>query len=237
MAFQEEDLILGTVEKIENTVVFVKLPDGSEGTIISSEIAPGRIKNMRQYVVPNKKIVCKVLKVNGKHIELSLRRVNSKEKKEVMQKFKQEQTCKSAVHSILKDKANKVEEKILEDFDSLFDFFVGAREDEKLINKYFPKDFHDAIKKITDKKKKQVDLNQIVRLKCLENDGVKRIRKIFPDDKGVKITYISAGEFKLKLSANNYKEGNKKMQEILAIVEKSSKSNKCDFSSEEIKGK
>tara|TARA_Y100000310_G_scaffold178892_1_gene178847 strand:+ start:3549 stop:4259 length:711 start_codon:yes stop_codon:yes gene_type:complete len=235
MDLHEEDLVLGKVEKISNNIVFVKLPDGSEGTIISSEIAPGRIKNMRQYVVPNKKIVCKVLRVSGKHINLSLRRVNSKEKKEVMQKFKQEQTSKSAVHSILKDKANKVEEKILKDFNSLFDFFVEAREDEKLINKYFPKEFHEAIKKITEKKKKQVDLSKIVRLKCLESDGIKKIRKIFPDDKSVKITYISAGEFKLKLTANNYKEGNKKMQEVLAIVEESAKSNKCDFSSEEIK--
>ena len=237
MTYKEEDLILGTVEKIEHTIVFVKLPDGSEGTIISSEIAPGRIKNMRQYVVPKKKIVCKVLKASGKHIELSLRRVNSKEKKEVMQSFKQEQTSKSAIHSILKDDAKEVEEKILNDFDSLFDFFVKAREDEKLITKYFPKKFHEAIKKITEKKKRQVELNYLVKLSCLEDDGIKKIRKIFPEDKSVKITYISAGEFKLKLTAENYKEGNKKIQKIIDTIETNAKSSKCDFSSEEIKAK
>jgi len=234
---KEGDLILGTVERIDNTVVFVKLPNGSEGTIIPSEIAPGRIKNLRQYVVPNKKIVCKILRTSGRHIELSLRRVNSKEKKEVMQNLKQEQTCKSAIHSIIKEKAGKIEEKILKDFDSLFDFFVQAKEDEKLIDKYIPKEFHKAIKKITEKKQRQVELNHLVNLKCLENDGIKRIRKIFPDDKSVKITYLSAGKFKLKLTADNYKEGNKKMQKILNAVELNAKSNKCDFSSEEIKAR
>jgi translation initiation factor 2 alpha subunit (eIF-2alpha) len=31
---------------------------------------------MRAYVVPNKKIVCKILRVSGDNVELSLRRVN-----------------------------------------------------------------------------------------------------------------------------------------------------------------
>jgi translation initiation factor 2 alpha subunit (eIF-2alpha) len=237
MVLDEGDLVLGTVERITNTIIFVKLPDGSEGTIVSSEIAPGRIKNMRQYVVPKKKIVCKVLRVDGKHINLSLRRVNSKEKKEVMQLFKQEQTSKSAIHSILKEDAKKTEEKILKDFDSLFDFFIKAKEEPKLIEKYIPKKFQEAIKKITEKKQKKIELNQIIFLKCLEDDGIKRLGKIFPDDKELKTTYLSAGKFKIKLTADNYKIGNKKMQEILKMIEENSKANKCEFSSEEVKAK
>jgi len=234
---EEGDLILGTVERISSTVVFVRLPDNSEGTIITSEIAPGRIKNMRQYVVPKKKIVCKVLRVSGSHVELSLRRVNSKEKKEVMQRYKQEQTSKSAIHSILKEDAKEVEEKILKDFESLFEFLSQAREDNKLIDKYIPKKFHEAIKKITEKKQKKVELNQLVKVKCLEDDGIKRIKKIFPDNKEVKITYISAGEFKVKMTAENYKDGNKKMQKVIETIEENSKSNKCEFSATEIKSK
>tara|TARA_Y100000310_G_scaffold340599_2_gene436982 strand:- start:616 stop:1329 length:714 start_codon:yes stop_codon:yes gene_type:complete len=237
MVLDEGDLVLGTVKEIANTIVFVILPDGSEGTIISSEIAPGRIKNMRQYVVPKKKIVCKVLRVGGGRIDLSLRRVNSKEKKEVMQKFKQEQTSKSAIYSILKEDAEKAEKKILADFPSLFDFLVSAREEPELIEKYIPKDFHEAIRKITEKKRKQVELVRVVQLKCLEDDGIKNIKKIFPDDKIVKITYLSAGKFKLSLAADNYKIGNKKMQSVLDVIEKNAKSCKCEFSSEEIKGK
>ena len=61
-----------------------------EGTIITSEIAPGRIRNLRDYVVPKKKIVCKVLRISGNRIDLSLRRVTQKEKKEVLEQFQQE---------------------------------------------------------------------------------------------------------------------------------------------------
>ena len=72
------DLILCKVEKVTNTITFVKMSNGHEGTIISSEIAPGRIKLMRQHVTPNKQIVCKILKIDGDHIHLSLRRVRDR---------------------------------------------------------------------------------------------------------------------------------------------------------------
>ena len=78
---EEGNLVLCTVKNVTNTITFVELPNRQEGTIVSSEIAPGRIKLMRQYVVPNKKIVCKVLRVEGDHVHLSLRRVNSNKRK------------------------------------------------------------------------------------------------------------------------------------------------------------
>lgn len=227
---EEGDILLGTVEKIEGTTVFVELPDGGIGTLITSEIAPGRIRNLREYVVPHKKIVCKVLRVQGNHIDLSLRRVNSKEKKEVMTKYKQEQTSKSAIRSLLKDKAEKTEEKILKDFDSLFEFLTQAREDEGLLEKYIPKEFQEQIKKITQKKRKDIEVKKILNLKCLEDDGVVRIKKIFNiKETGLKITYISAGRFQLTLKDKDYKSANKKVQAIIEGIEKSAKQNKCEF--------
>ena len=77
------DIVLCTVDRIVGTVVFVKIKGYGEGSIIMSEIAPGRIRNLRQYVVPKKQIVCKVLRISGDRIDLSLRRVTQKEKKEV----------------------------------------------------------------------------------------------------------------------------------------------------------
>ena len=77
------DILLCVVEKIEGTVVFVKLPDGSQGSIVLSEIAPGRIRNLRDYVFPGKNIVCKVLRIGSGRIDLSLRRVTPKEIKDL----------------------------------------------------------------------------------------------------------------------------------------------------------
>ncbi len=227
---KEEDIILCTVEKIEGTLVFVNLPENKRGTIITSEIAPGRIRNLREYVVPKKKIVCKVLRIIGDHIDLSLRRVSSKEKKEVMAKYKQEQTAKSAIHQILKEKANDAEEKILKEFKSLYEFLLEAKENPTLIEKYIPKEYHEQIKKITEKKRRDIEIRKIIKLKCLEDDGVIRIKKIFDiKEKNINVCYISAGKFQINLKAENYKKANKLMNVLTEKIEKSAKENKCDF--------
>jgi translation initiation factor 2 alpha subunit (eIF-2alpha) len=233
---QEGDLILGTVEKVTNTITFVDLPNGKKGTIVSSEIAPGRIKHMRAHVVPNKKIVCKILRVSGEHINLSLRRVTSKEKKEVMQEFKQTQAIKVAFKQILGEKTQTIEEKVTKDFGSPLNFIEKAKEDSKLIEKYIPKEKQEAIKKITEKKQKAAELKQNIEIKCLGGEGIKKIKEVFKiENKNVSISYISAGRFKLKLSSKNFKQGKKEMTEIMGEIEKRAKKNDCEFSHEEEK--
>lgn len=233
---EEGDLVLCTVKEIERTIVFVELPNKEKGTIVISEIASGRIRNMREYVVPNKKIVCKVLRASNNHVELSLRRVSSKEQKEVMDKFKQEQTSKSALKSILKENYEKINERILTEYPTLFEFLANAREDESLIDKFIPKEAHEKIKKLTEKKKKFVEVKKILKMKCLQPDGVKKIREILEiNDETIRTTYISAGEYQLTFKGEDYKTLNKKVQLILDEIEKKAKSNLCEFAVEEKK--
>jgi len=233
---EEGNLVLCTVKKVTNTITFVELPDGNEGTIVSSEIAPGRIKHMRAHVVPNKKIVCKILKIEGDHIQLSLRRVNSKEKKDVMQKFKQAQAINVAFKQILGEDEKQVKEKILENFESLKEFTKAARNDESIIKQYIPEEKVEAIKKVAEKRKGRQELKQNIKIKCLEDDGVRRIKKIFDlKDDNMIVSYISAGNFKLKLTVEDFKTGKRRMTEILEELEKRAKENNCEFFSSEDK--
>lgn len=226
----EGDLILCKVKKVTSTITFVEMPNGQEGTIISSEIAAGRIKLMRQYVVPNKQIVCKVLKIEGDNVHLSLRRVNSKEKKEVMQKSKQIQAINSAFKQILKEKEKEVTEKILKDFEDLLKFSSEAKLNPKITEKYIPKEQREAINKIINKKRKNQELRQKIKIKCLEDDGIKRIKKIFDiENKNLKVTYISAGNLSLKLIVEDFKQGKKEMIRILEELGKRAKENNCEF--------
>lgn len=235
----EGDLVIGKVESISNNVVFVNLENNKKGTIISSEIAPGRIKNMREYVVPNKQIVCKILRIsNNNHIELSLRRVTSKEKKEVLQEHKQLQATKTGLKQILQQDFEKILEKIQKDFSSLKEFFEVTKQDENILKKYIPSDKIEQVKKITEKRKKQVELQEKIKIKCLEPDGIKKIKNIFSfsnkDDK-IKITYISAGNFLLRLIDEDFKQAKHKMQILKEQMQKQSKESKCEIDFEEIK--
>ena len=89
MAYNENDLVVCKVINIVGTTVFVETEDGINGSIVVSEIAPGRIRNLRAYVVPNKLIVCKVLSVGDRHLFLSLRRVKDKEKRNDLWEYHQ----------------------------------------------------------------------------------------------------------------------------------------------------
>ena len=115
----EGDIVLCTVDRIVGTIVFVKIEGNSEGSIIMSEIAPGRIRNIRDYVVPKKQIICKVLRISGGNINLSLRRVTPKEQKEFREHNRQERSSQNILKSVLKEETEKKIEKILEKNNSI----------------------------------------------------------------------------------------------------------------------
>lgn len=230
MSYKEGDLILCKVKKVTNTITFVELPNGQEGTIISSEIAAGRIKLMRQYVVPNKQIVCKILSIENGNFHLSLRRVTAKEKSEVMQKAKQTQALETAFKQILKDKAEATKEKILKNFDSLYAFATSAKSDSTLLEKYIPKASQEQLEKIINKKRKNEEFKKLIKIKCLASDGLNKIRDALQiSSEKTKITYITAGEFSLKLEVEDPKQGKKEMQGITEELEKKAKKNDCEI--------
>ena len=75
---EEDELVMCTVTQVQFHSVFVTLDEYDKGGMIHiSEVSPGRIRNIRDFVREGKKIVCKVLRVNEEkgHIDLSLRRV------------------------------------------------------------------------------------------------------------------------------------------------------------------
>ena len=105
---EDEEIILCKVTKLFPNSVFVDILEypGKQGMIHISEISPGRIRNIRDFVVEGKKVVCKVLGVNKErgHIDLSLRRVNENQKRIKINEIKQEQIAEKIVEMIAKQK-------------------------------------------------------------------------------------------------------------------------------------
>ena len=110
---EEDELVLCTVTNVQHHSVFAKLDEfGKTGMIHISEVSPGRIRNIRDYVVEGKKIICKVLridKVKG-HIDLSLRRVNEGQKKKKLSEIKQEQKAEKIIEGVSKKLNKDIEE-------------------------------------------------------------------------------------------------------------------------------
>ena len=220
------DVVLCAVKKIETTSIFVDIEQGGEGSIVVSEIAPGRIRNMREYVVLNKKIVCKVLKVENNHVHLSLRRVTSKEKQDLLKKYDIDKALTASLKSILQEKALPIIQVIKKELGGLglADFFLEAKQNQELFKKYLSKEEIEKIQPLLKEKEKEVEIKKDLILKCPQINGIKLIKSILDfSTPGLDITYIAASRFVVKLKAPNYREGNATIHQVISEIESRAK--------------
>lgn len=236
MTLEVGDVVLATVDRIIGTVVFVKIDSNSkdlEGSIILSEIAPGRIRNIRNYVVPKKKIVCKVLRISKDRIDLSLRRVTQKEKKELMEQYKQEKSHKSIIKSVLGEKANSIIKEILKE-ERVYDFLQASKTNpkklEKLVGKKESEKIIDILKK---QKQKKAIVKKILSLTTTKPNGLELIKDLFKEIKNAEIKYFSAGKYSIKTEAEDLKTADKRLKEIIDEIEKISKKLGFEFNIKE----
>jgi translation initiation factor 2 alpha subunit (eIF-2alpha) len=230
MALKEGDLVLCTVTQIGKTTVFVKIEKEGDGTIVTSEIAPGRIRNLRDYVIPNKRIVCKVLKIDGNNVNLSLRRVSPKEHKEVMEIYQRERNSLSILRSVLKEKADQVAEKIKQE-SSLHEFLQNCRTNPEKMQKYLQGEEADRVCKILqDKKDKLIEVKKEFRFSSKKPDGIKIIKDSFAVCQGnCEISYLAAGRYSIKIKSQDYKKANQEVNSVLEKIERLAKENKAEF--------
>ena len=223
-----------TVDRIVGTVVFVKIEENGEGSIIMSEIAPGRIRNIRDYVVPKKKIVCKVLRISKTgHIDLSLRRVSQKESKEVKRKTEEEKNYAKILKNMLKEEADNIIKKIKEK-NNFYDFFQEAKENPKELEKIIGKtEAQKIIDILKTQKKKKATIKKEIRMSTTNPDGLKNIKEIFGGIKNVKIKYIAGGAYSIECEADDIKIADNELKKVLEEIEKKAKNNKIDFSIKE----
>lgn len=223
------DIVLCQVDRIIGTTVFVKIEGtNEEGSIVFSEISPGRIRNIRDFVVPKKTIVCKVLK-EGNSPELSLRRVTPKEKKERLEKSKLEKSYTSIIRSVIKEKTPEVLKQIQKE-SPLYDFLEESKEDSKKLEEIVGKESSKRILDIlSSQKTKLVSLKKEIKFNSQEPDGLEIIKKSMSDLKDVKITYLAAGKYSIKAEDESVKNAAQKIKVAINQIEKIAKENKVDF--------
>src|SRR3989344_5517774 len=115
----ESEVVICTVKTILKDTIFISLDEygNKEGLIHISEIAPGRIRNIRDYVKEGKKIVCLVLRVNKEkgHVDLSLRRASKSlraAKNESVKKEKKDKKIAAEIAKIVKERIKPPEVRV-----------------------------------------------------------------------------------------------------------------------------
>ncbi len=223
MVLEQGDSVLCTVDRIVGTTVFVNIEGHGEGKIILSEIAPGRIRNLRDYVVPKKSIVCKVLRISGNDVDLSLRRVTPKEKKEVLEQYKLERSCKSILKSVLGEKTEEITKKICGEC-RIDEFLEKVKKNPKELERFVDKKEAEKILEILScQKVKKVSLKKEIKFNTTKPDGLELIKKLLSNKKSVEIKYIAAGNYSIRAEASDLKKADNKIRETISEIEREAK--------------
>ncbi len=248
----EDDFVICTVTGVQPHCVFARLDEyDKSGLIHISEIAPGRIRNIREYVQEGKKIVCKVLRIDMErgHIDLSLRRVNEGQRREKLSELKEEQLAEKivehAAHKLkqpVEEVYNKITDSIFKKYPLLFSAFKDVA-DGKLslaslgIDKTLAEELESDI--IARLQPEEVSVKGTFSLHSTAGNGINIIKKILTDAQALRedadIRYLGNGLHHLVIKGTDIKDAEKAMSLVSEAVLAASKKAKvqADFQREE----
>jgi translation initiation factor 2 subunit 1 len=232
---EEGDLVWCVVTKIHFHSVFCNLEEyGKSGMIHISEVSPGRIRNIRDYVKEGKTLICKVLTIDEKkgHIDLSLRRVTEGQKRNKSNQIKQEQKAEKILESAAKrlkqpvDKLAREIQPIKKEYDLFFSAFEdvidsGIKLESLGVDKTIAKELEAVIKEKI--KPKTVTIKGKISVHSYESDGLKIISDFLTEaakQSDSVITYAGSGTYRVIVESKDYKDAEERIKKLVDLVEK-----------------
>jgi len=248
---EENELVICTVKKILFHSIFATLEEYEhlDGMIHISEIAPGRIRNIRDYVREGKRVVCIVLKVNQEknHIDLSLRRVSMSLRNKKNEEFKQEMKAEKLLENIafqLKVKLPEVYKKfgykLIEKYDLLFPALVDiASNGESAITdlKLDPKYSKILLELVKERiKPPEFEMHEKLTLQTFAPNGIDDIKNVLKASQDFakkkkfdfNLVYISAPLYRVEVKAGDKKTASDDLKELVGTLLKEAKKNKIE---------
>ena len=224
---EEGDLALCTVTSVQFHSVFVDLDEYNKGGMIHiSEVSPGRIRNIRDFVKEGKKIVCKVLRINKEkgYIDLSLRRVNESERRRKIEDIKKEQDAVKIIELAAgkigiktEQLYTEVSQKITKKYLSLHEFFENVAKNLLLLGELeLDKKHIEVLGEIIKQRIKpsEVEIRGKLKITSYAPDGIgiikeslKRAEMAAKDN--IRITYLGSGQYLFLVKASDYKHAEK----------------------------
>lgn len=248
---EENELVLCTVTSVHYNGVFCKLDEyGDSGMIHISEVSPGRIRNIRDYVSEGKKVVCKILRLDKEkgHIDLSLRRVTESQRRDKNAEIKQELKAEKLIEYYASQEKKPVDKTyqeiagpILKEYEYVFEAFDDVVSGELELEKIKVPAIH--AKKMTEliKEKilpKKVMINGIILLTTFEEEGIELIKDLLNqaikvDKERIIIKYSGNSQYRISVTADDYDEAERLLSEALSKLEPKNSMTTFKFEREE----
>ncbi len=221
------ELVVGRIDEIEDFGVFVDLLEYEDkrGLCHISEVASGWIKNVRDHVNVDQRVVAKVLDVDeeSQQIDLSLKDVNDHQRKDKIQEWKNEQKADKWMaiafgEDMDDEKYAGIANELLANFGSMYDGFeqaaihgTEALEDADLTDEELDAIVETARENVSVP---YVNVTGYVDLECPTGDGVDVIKEALqaaegngdvPEELELDVTYVGSPEYRIEVQAPDYK--------------------------------
>lgn len=237
---EEGEFVIGSVYRVEAQGAYVNLLEyeGQRGFVHIAEVSSGWVKNIRNYIRENQKVICKVMRVRADRgrIDLSLKQVSGYRKQEKIRAWKNEQKANKLFEMLTesvgldqKDFIAQTSRQLRERFGTLYGAFEAASVDENVIEREgFEGDWvagfiQTAKENISPP---YVSIEGYLQLSTRHPEGIVHIKKALSnvsatlDEAQVEIQYAGAPRYRLSVSAPNYKIAEAQLESTLTELKK-----------------
>ena len=206
---REGEVVICRVSSINPNSVFARIEQyDKEGMIHVSEVASRWVRDIREFVRENQMVVCRVTRIDGDHISLSLKRVSREEAASRLNEFKREKKSEKLLELAAKEMGMKLDKAyddigndLVETFGSLTKAFdIASKGAEMLLKHGINKEWANALAGVAAKSKtaKDYELKVMMELVSYKPDGVDVVKGVLSKlPGGVEVKYISAPKYLL----------------------------------------
>ena len=229
------DLVIATIETVADYGAYAKLDEHNKrGLLHVSEISSSWIRNIRDFVRENQKMVLKVLRVDQEkgHVDLSLRRVTKRERIEKIKSWKKERKAEALLRGVAEKVGLPAEDiyqkagALLEEKYGLYEGFEKLVKDgpEVLTKLGVPEDVATAFAQVAEERirVKMVKIRGTIEVRCMKPNGVKCIQDAFvaakkaekTRDSKIEFQVIAAPKYSVEVAADNWKRAEELLQKV-----------------------
>jgi translation initiation factor 2 subunit 1 len=233
------EIVLCTVREITPHGIYVDLDEynNMNGFLHISEISTGWVRNIERVAKPQQKMVLKVIRAerSRREVDLSLRQVTNEEKRNKLIEWKKKERAITIMGMVKKKlqlgdvQFDDISAKMEKEFGSLYEALEAAsKKGEKAfatleIPEAIEKDIVEAAREKISSPKYEV--GAIVEVSSRASDGIQQIKEALEaattasTTAEIKVTYVGAPRYRLRVIADDYKQADKVMNSALEHIQ------------------
>jgi translation initiation factor 2 subunit 1 len=233
------DLVIATIENVTDYGAYAKLDEyDKRGLLHVSEISSSWIRNIRDFVRENQKMVLKVLRVDPVkgHVDLSLRRVTKRERIEKIKSWKKERKADALLRGVAEKvglTADEVYEKAGLPLDEKYGLYEGfeklVKDGPEVLTKLgVSEELANVFAQVAEERirLKMVKVRGTLEIRCMKPNGVRCVQDAFAvarksekaRDAKIEFAVIAAPKYSLEVSADNWKRAEELLQRVSQAV-------------------